>query len=259
MNELEYQQAKETQIDNTIPIRSEMQKLSPSAIIDMVILDITMITGVNTDVYYFHNGLNSALKGIDEIGSIQWQGQVYTTYPFELTGLEYSSSGSLPRPRLKLGQIGNLIATFIFQYKNLLGAKVTRVRTMAKFLDAVNFPGNINADADPDQEFPREVYYIDRKVTNTPEYIEFELASSLDLQGVMLPRRQCVQNTCQWVYKGEDCGYAGTRYFDSSDRKVTLITEDICGKRLKSCELRFGVGNVLPYGGFPGVGRVGYA
>lgn len=320
MNETQYLQAKQNAIDVTIPTRMEIQKLSPSAIIDMLILDVSPITSNSNDIFYFHNGLNSATKGIDNIGSIQWKGVVYANFPYELTGIEYSSSGVLPRPRLKIGQINNLIGAYVYQYNNLLGSKVTRVRTLAKFLDSANYPGSrivfataptagavvsivdgnntnttiatangiittfhttvsdiisvykngviVNSGVsilsgsnpleDTSQEFPYEVYYIDRKVSNTPTYIEFELASILDLEGVMIPRRQCVQNTCQWVYKSAECGYSGTAYFDSSDR-VTTGAQDVCGKRLRSCEVRFGEGAYLPYGGFPGVGRVGYA
>ena len=259
MNETQYNENVVAKIEAATPTAREIQKLSPSAVIDMLELDITDITGNPADVLRFHNGLNSALKGIDNIGSIFWQGNVYTTFPYELSGIEFSSSGSLPRPKLKVGQVHNYIGSLVYQYNNLLGAKVSRVRTLAKFLDAVNFPGNVNPTADPSQEFPKEVYYIDRKAANTPSYIEFELASILDLQGVMVPRRQCVQNTCQWIYKSAECGYLGIDYYDSQDRKVITIQEDKCGKRLRSCEIRFGVGNNLPYGAFPGVGRVGYA
>ena len=47
---------------------------------------------------------------------------------------------------------------------DLTGAKVTRIRTMARFLDAV-IAGATNPFElrDSDAEFPREIYYIDRK------------------------------------------------------------------------------------------------
>ena len=48
---------------------------------------------------------------------------------------------------------------------DLTGATVTRIRTMARFLDAVNFPGNSNplGTPDPTAEFKRQIYVIDRK------------------------------------------------------------------------------------------------
>ena len=47
---------------------------------------------------------------------------------------------------------------------DLTGATVTRIRTMARFLDAVNFPGNSNpfGSPDPTAEFKREIYQMYR-------------------------------------------------------------------------------------------------
>ena len=71
--------------------------------------------------------------------------------------------------------------------------------------------------------------------------------------GIKLPAREIIQNTCLWKYKGGECGYTGTNYFDTNDQ-TTTAAKDICGKRLNSCEIRFGSTATLPYGGFPGVG-----
>src|SRR3546814_18403294 len=62
-------------------------------------------------------------------------------------------------------------------------AKLTRRRTLAKYLDGM-------PDADPDEEFPPEIWFIEQKVGETSEAVEFELASAMDFQGVQLPRRQ---------------------------------------------------------------------
>ena len=39
-------------------------------------------------------------------------------------------------------------------------------------------------------EFPQEIYYIDRKVTETRDFVQFECVSVLDLQGIRVPKRQ---------------------------------------------------------------------
>jgi lambda family phage minor tail protein L len=113
---------------------------------------------------------------------------------------------------------------------------------------------NRNPTADPTAEFPRDVYYVDRKSGETSELVEFELAASLDLAGVALPRRQIIQNYCPWLYRGAECGYTGTNYFDTNDSPVGSLSLDVCGKRLSSCRARFGQTAELPYGGFPGAG-----
>jgi lambda family phage minor tail protein L len=49
------------------------------------------------------------------------------------------------------------------------------------------------------------------------------------------------------------CSYTGTTYFDANDTPVATAGQDVCGKRLSSCQARFGT-QPLPFGGFPGVG-----
>jgi lambda family phage minor tail protein L len=148
----------------------------------------------------------------------------------------------LPRPKLRISNIYGTITGIILTLPNgLEGAKVTRIRTLARYIDGVNFPGGTNplGTPDPTAEFPREIYYIDRKASENRDLIEFELAAAFDLVGVRAPKRQCVSNVCQWTYRGPECGYAGNAYFNFNDVPVAAIGQDVCGKRLRSCELRF--------------------
>ena len=57
---------------------------------------------------------------------------------------------------------------------------------------AIDMESGINpfGTPDPTATFPDEIYYIDRKITETRDIIQFELAASFDLQGVRLPKRQ---------------------------------------------------------------------
>jgi lambda family phage minor tail protein L len=51
------------------------------------------------------------------------------------------------------------------------------------------------------------------------------------------------------------CTYNGSKYFTQNDVITTDVANDLCGKRLTSCQLRFGNQNViLPFGGFPSSG-----
>jgi phage-related protein len=100
--------------------------------------------------------------------------------------------------------------------------------------------GNPAGTPDPTAEFPREVFYIDRKVSETRDFVEYELAAAFDLAGVRAPKRQCISNICQWVYKSAECGYTGG-----------LAT---CDKTLDACRAHFGATAELPYGSYPGVG-----
>jgi lambda family phage minor tail protein L len=223
-------------------ISSELQKLAPNSIIELFELDADAFGG---DVYYFHAGTNELTQ------TVTWQGQEYLPYPVQITGFEFSAGGQLPRPKMVVSNLTGIITALVLAYDDLLGAKVTRKRTMQKYLDAINFDGGVNPNADPTAEFPDDIYYIERKIGESKTVVEFELSASFDVQGVRLPRRQIIQNICPWKYRGAECGYTGTNYFNTSDVAVGTLAQDACGKRVSSCEIRFGTSAELPYGGFP--------
>jgi phage-related protein len=242
-----------------VPV-SDLQLIAPSAIIELFQLEINAAQhGVN-ETYYFHAGTDATGSNDD----IVWDGQAYLAFPIEATEFEYTGTGSLPRPKLRVSNIYGTITGLILSLPNgLEGAKVTRIRTLARYLDAANFPVSgdtlltedgdallledgssillepLNPTEDPTAEFPREIYYIDRKASENRDLIEFELAAAFDLVGVRAPKRQCVGNVCQWAYRGPECGYTGDAYFNFNDVPVAAIGQDVCGKRLRSCELRF--------------------
>jgi lambda family phage minor tail protein L len=221
----------------SVPV-SDLQSIAPSAIIELFQLELNAAQhGVN-ETYYFHAGTDATGSNDD----IVWDGQAYLAFPIEATEFEYTGTGSLPRPKLRVSNIYGTITGLILSLPNgLEGAKVTRIRTLARYIDGVNFPGGTNplGTPDPTAEFPREIYYIDRKASENRDLIEFELAAAFDLVGVRAPKRQCVGNVCQWAYRGPECGYTGDAYFNFNDVPVAAIGQDVCGKRLRSCELRF--------------------
>jgi lambda family phage minor tail protein L len=228
-------------------IESELQKLNPSARVELFEVDLT---DLGDTVYRFHPGSNHLS------GNVVWQGETYTAWPCEATGFDFNTSGQIPRPHLKLANTMGTITALILAFNDCLGAKVTRHVTLVKYLDAVNFEGGVNADADPDAHLPLEIYYIDRKSIETDDVVEFELTAPFDVTGVALPRRQIIQNICPWRYRGAECGYTGTDYFKYDDTATVNESEDKCGKRLTSCKARFGQNAELPYGGFPGAGII---
>ena len=135
-----------------------------------------------------------------------------------------------------------------------------RIVTLESFLDAENFENDVNpwypnADDIPaatDTEAPNDVYYIDRIIDENAVTITFELTSALDLPNSYCGRQML--RSCTWVYRSSECGYTGESYFDINDNPVSGLGNDVCGKRLSSCQAR-GTAQVLRYGGFPAVGR----
>jgi lambda family phage minor tail protein L len=227
-------------------IPADLQSLTPGNIVTLFTLDTTAIGG--TDVFRFHDGVN-------KLGNtLVWQGSPYVKFPIEASGFERTGSGSLPRPKLVVANIDGLISQIARLLGGLEGAKLTRVRTFLKYLDAVNFPGGVNPTADGGQYIERDVWYIARRTAENKIFLEYELAASFDLAGIRLPRRQVIQNVCTWKYRSAECGYAGGPVAKITDEPTSDPLLDRCGKRLGSCELRFGVNQPLNFGGFPGAG-----
>lgn len=217
-------------------IRQSIQKLDPGARVELFDLDLTGIGGA---MYRFHAGTNASLA------SIVWKGNTYTPWPIEASGFELNGRGQNPTPRLRVSNIGGVITSLCVSHADMVGSKITRRRTLAKYLDGA-------PAADPTAEFPLDVFYVERKVSETRVVVEFELSAASDVEGVMLPRRQIVVNVCPWTYRSSECSYAGGAVAKADDTATTVLAEDVCGKRVASCKLRFGATNPLPYGGFPG-------
>jgi len=183
-------------------IVSNLQNINPSSVIELFTL--TLKEGLNyatgnpdsvTTVYRFHAG--SSLK---DNGEVVWAGNSYQRFPVQAEGFAFTK-GQLPRPTLTISNALGTITSILLTVNStttgndLTGATVTRIRTLARFIDAVNFPGDINPYGTPDAtaEFPQEIYKIDRKSAENREVVKFELAAVFDLAGIRAPNRQCTR------------------------------------------------------------------
>jgi lambda family phage minor tail protein L len=202
--------------------------------------------------YYFTPGtLNGA--------AIVYQGITYTPFPITVTGFEYTTQGTQPRPKLSVSNIGGLFTGLVISANDLVGAKLTRLRTFTRFLDNGSTP-------DPDAHWPSETYIVDRKSAHTKTTIEWELATPLDNKNLKIPGRLALKNSCfqryrrwdgtEFDYSKATCPYTGTAYFNVVGASVILPQNDQCGKRLSDCRNRFGQGATLPFAGFPAMQRI---
>ena len=193
----------------TTPV-SELQKINPSNIVELFQLElITAIHGSNTK-YYFHNGTNTNGNTNLIFNNIE-----YTKMPIEAEGFEFNGKQT-PRPRLRISNILGTFTTILLTLpQGLEGAQVTRIRTLARYVDNANFTGGqillengsnllledgfaIDMDQgvnpfgtpDPTATFDEQIFIIDRKSTENRDIIEFELAATYDIAGVRLPKRQ---------------------------------------------------------------------
>lgn len=228
-------------------IASSIQSLQPSALIEVFELDMSVTTSGGK--LYFHAGTNELSE------PIIWQGVTYNPWPIAASGFDKNGQGKLPRPKLQVSNLDGIISAEVQSNEDLIGCKLIRRVTLARFLDAVNFTEG-HPTADPNQHFADEMWYIDQKTFEDREIVEFELASAFDLMGVMLPNRQIVKNSCQWRYRSAECGYTGP-YFDKNDAATTLASADYCTKRLSSCRARINyfANGIIAFGGFPGANR----
>lgn len=222
-------------------VAQDVQKLEPGTLVELYELDPTMLGG---ESQRFH--------AMTKVGSVWWQGYEYKPWPAEADGFARTSDQP-PTPKLAVGNIDGSISMLCVYFEDLVGARVIRRRTFAKYLDARNFPEG-NPTADPLQEMPPETWFIERKLVENNVVVEFELASALDFNGVQLPRRQIIANMCSSKYRGSECGYIGGPVSNLMDEPTDDPLQDRCGKRLRSCKDRFGDDAELPFGGFPAAG-----
>ena len=193
-----------------IPI-SELQSITPSAKIELFVMELVEGTHYATGnpssvptVFRFHAGTN-----MNTNADIVWQGDTYQKFPIIAEGFAFEGKGQIPRPNLTMSNLGGitrsgvvisvtdlmLIVNLTTPHNDLINAKITRRQVLASSLDAVNFSGNTNPFGTPNSnELPQEVFFIDRKQSESKNIVQFELVSRLDQQNKKLPKRQVTRN-----------------------------------------------------------------
>ena len=183
---------------------SNLQSINPSAIIELFTIQLDTTLHGESTIYRFHAGTS-----LNANGQIKWQDNFYFRFPIQASGFAFQR-GQLPRPKLIISNAGlstissavdNFSVSAILNEVNkitpgndLTGSTVTRLRTLAKFLDKENFSDRLNPTEDKTAEFPKEIYKIDRKSAENREVVEFELAAPTDLAGVRIPGRRATRN-----------------------------------------------------------------
>ena len=189
-------------------IEQDVSQTWHDAIVELFEIDLEPITGSASDKYYFTANL------MPDNTKISWKGQVYEPLPIDASGFERTTKGQIPTPELTVANVLGTLASVVNTLDDLVGAKVTRRRTLLKYLDGGSSP-------DPSQEFPDDVFYIERKVAESSITITWQLASKIDLEGLQLPKRIITQNYCLWKYRGTECGYTGPAIANEYDQPIT--------------------------------------
>ena len=165
--------------------------------------------------YFFHAGEN------DYRNELVFGATPYHYYPIIGEGFNVQGDGRLPRPKITLSNHQGNISLRLGYFDDFINFKVTRIKTMLKYLDNINFPDGINPYGEPDPEsFTKDVYFINQKVKETDEVVEFELVSALEIENAKIPCRSVYSNMCSWTYRSsEGCGYSGKPIADDKCNK----------------------------------------
>ena len=136
-------------------------------------------------VLYF---CNVGLGGDSTNINLLWQGNQYLPLPFEMTGVGSTGNGSsLPRPSIAISNVKKTLMFPLLTMGDLVGMKVTRCRTFYKFTDNGSEPNSLT-------HYPLEVFFVNKKSVHNKTMLQFELTSSLDREGLKLPRRQILRD-----------------------------------------------------------------
>lgn len=200
----------------------------PGCLLSLFELDSRYVSP-NGDRYFWHAGVNGRYE------PIIFNGVTYTAFPIELTDWGTDGKGNPVRPKLRASNINGYISQFLRVQNDLVGAKLTRTRVFARFIDAANFVESINpfGTPDPSAAYEPDIFYVNRKVVETPEIVEMEMTSPWEIDNVQLPRRPMLATVCTHVYRdGETCGYTGIPVSDRFGKSFTDAAPDGYGYTL---------------------------
>lgn len=255
-------------------LSNDLQKLSVSGLVTLYELDATKLgLGVlrwhghlsHEDWQYIYEhaskseyankNKHTVAIGTEDIvvPDIIWNGNEYKPVAIQSDGLEIRGDGKASTPSLvitsNLNGVEGMTRRLCRQYNDFAGAKLTVIRTSAKYLDAANFAdGNPTANVN---EYRKQVWYIEHKTDDNADSITFELSNPVDFEGARIPARE-ITSFCHWGvtggYRGETCGYMGAAMFDENGNPTNNRALDRCGCRITDCQIR---NNESRFGGFP--------
>lgn len=184
----------------------------------------------------------STLSGLKHAVPIIWQGQTYRGISIDAQGFDLRGEGRQAAPTLSIGNnidgVQGAVSALCLALRDLAGAKVTYRETFAHYLDAENFEGG-NPEAAHQERI--STWYIEQKVDEDEQRVQFELSAPTDLQGIRLPLQQ-ITSRCRWAhmgqYRGEACNYLGTALFTKRNEPTDNPALDRCRGDWRACKQR---------------------
>jgi len=160
--------------------------------------------------------------------NIVWDGETWQAFPFELGDIEETKEAEIPALSLVIYDIERLLIPIIDAYDGGIGAEAwVRVVHSAHLDNAV-------------PEFEQQFEIVEAQ-------IGYDFSVNLKLGAENLSNRRSpadryLKGHCRYkVFKGPECGYDGS--------------ETECDWTFERCRE---LGNQARFGGFPGIGKIGY-
>ncbi|WP_442542376.1 hypothetical protein, partial [Enterococcus faecium] len=113
---------------------ADIQQLEPGSVIQLIEIDGTEFGMDQVLRFHAHNIQEEgwAAFAAENLPAIIWQGNQYDPHPYELKGMELSSTGSQPTPTLSVGNVGNYVTALCLEYDDMVRAKVKIHTTLSK-------------------------------------------------------------------------------------------------------------------------------
>ncbi len=128
------------------------------------------------------------------------------------------------RPTITIGNVTALLADSLLLgqgFEDLIGKRIRRRITLEEYLGIAS-----------SVEYPQTLFIIDRIKEKTAIAVTLELAAPFDLQGIKLPFRVVLKDTCPWRYKEgadtpESSGCNWCKDFHTTDTTYSYDSTDI--------------------------------
>lgn len=203
--------------DRTFKDQADLQGLQGDAIIDLMVLDLEPIAPSIAPGDRYLRFVNWV---VTDGQKVSYGGLTYEPVPLKATGFTIQTDGVPPNPVLTVSNIGLEFTALVNRWDDLIGAKLTRRRVLARHLDSGSAP-------DANAHWPDEVWTIQQKETENKLFVAFRLSTAFDLDGITLPRRRALRYTCPWTYRGEGCDYTGPPVADAKDAPLTTSADPL--------------------------------
>ena len=186
--------------------------------VSSALISLYEVTLSDSDTVYFYNGLDENLQ------SVEFDGNTYLPLPILSEGFDIESGGMYSRPTITIGNVTSVFSDSLLEgqsFEDLISKRITRRTTLAEYLGIAS-----------SIEFPSTVYVIDRIKEKSAIAVTLELSVPFDLQGIKLPFRVVLKDTCPWRYKeatndSEASGCTWCSNFHTIDNTYSYSATDI--------------------------------